>query len=83
MTLVVGFNISFQSLKDRIDAKLQRNTNVSLASNTVRLTYLSDDDYVSIQTDEDVQTAFETWEEQQHEDIVGQLGEIELFCRPV
>ncbi|KAI9725453.1 MAG: hypothetical protein M1828_003124 [Chrysothrix sp. TS-e1954] len=83
MTLVVGFNISFQSLKDRIDAKLQRNTNVSLASNTVRLTYLSDDDFVSIQTDEDVQTAFETWEEQQQEDIVGQLGEIELFCRPV
>lgn len=80
MTLVVGFNISFQSLKDRIDAKLQRYTNVTLASGSVKLKYLYDDEHVSIQTDEDVQTAFDEWREQQQEEIVGQLGEIELFC---
>ena len=80
MTLVVPFNISFQSLKDRIDAKLQRNTSVSLTGGNVKLKYLYDDEFVSIQTDEDVQTAFETWKEQQQDDIVGQLGEIELYC---
>lgn len=82
MTLVVSTNISFQSLKDRIDAKLQRSTNVSLASGQVRLKFLDDDDYVSIQSDEDVQTAFETWKEQHQAEqfMAGQLGEIELYC---
>jgi len=83
MTLVVSTNISFQSLKDRIDAKLQRSTNVSLGSGQVKLKYLDDDDFVSIQSDEDVQEAFETWKEQQRDlNPVGQqLGEIELFCQ--
>ncbi|KAF2812596.1 uncharacterized protein BDZ99DRAFT_474742 [Mytilinidion resinicola] len=82
MTLVVSTNISFQSLKDRIDAKLQRSTNVSLSAGQVKLKYLDEDDYVSIQSDEDVQTAFETWKEQQRDQIMaGQLGEIELFCQ--
>jgi cell division control protein 24 len=83
MTLVVSTNISFQSLKDRIDAKLQRSTSVSLSQGQVKLKYLDDDDYVSIQSDEDVQTAFETWKEQQRDVNTGgqQLGEIELFCQ--
>ncbi|KAF2704439.1 hypothetical protein K504DRAFT_449452 [Pleomassaria siparia CBS 279.74] len=83
MTLVVSTNISFQSLKDRIDAKLQRSTSVSLSQGLVKLKYLDDNDYVSIQSDEDVQTAFETWKEQQKDvGTVGQgLGEIELFCQ--
>ena len=80
LTLIVGFNISYQSLRDRIDAKLQRNTNVSLATGSVQLKYLYDDEYVKIQNDEDVQTAFETWREQQQDDFVGPLGEIELYC---
>jgi len=83
MTLVVSTNISFQSLKDRIDAKLQRSTSVSLGAGQVKLKYLDDNDYVSIQSDEDVQTAFETWKEQQRDMNPGggQLGEIELFCQ--
>lgn len=83
MTLVVSTNISFQSLKDRIDAKLQRSTNVSLSSGQVKLKYLDEDDFVSIQSDEDVQEAFETWKEQQRDLNPGgqQLGEIELFCQ--
>ena len=83
MTLVVSTTISFQSLKDRIDAKLQRSTSVSLAAGNVKLKYLDEDDYVSIEEDEDVQIAFETWKEQQRD--LGpsgqQLGEIELFCQ--
>lgn len=83
MTLVVSTNISFQSLKDRIDAKLQRSTSVSLSSGQVKLKYLDDNDFVSIQSDEDVQEAFETWKEQQKDINPGgqQLGEIELFCQ--
>jgi cell division control protein 24 len=82
MTLVVSLNISYQSLKDRIDAKLQRSTNVSLSSGAVKLKYLDEGDYISLQSDEDVQTAFESWKEQQRDHITaGQMGEIELFCQ--
>jgi cell division control protein 24 len=83
MTLVVSTNISFQSLKDRIDAKLQRSTAVSLGSGQVKLKYLDENDFVSIQSDEDVQEAFETWKEQQRDlnPSGGGLGEIELYCQ--
>jgi cell division control protein 24 len=84
MVLVVSTNISFQSLKDRIDAKLQRSTSVSLGSGQVKLKYLdSENTYVSIQCDDDVQEAFENWKEQQRDMNPGggQLGEIELFCQ--
>ncbi|KAF1938795.1 hypothetical protein EJ02DRAFT_514266 [Clathrospora elynae] len=83
MVLVVSTNISFQSLKDRIDAKLQRSTSVSLGSGQVKLKYLdSDNTYVSIQCDDDVQEAFENWKEQQQNvNPGGGLGEIELFCQ--
>lgn len=81
-TLVVPTNISYQSLKDRIDAKLQRSTNVSLSSGAVKLKYVDDGDYISIQSDEDVQTAFEMWKDQQVGGVVaGQMGEIELYCQ--
>lgn len=84
MVLVVSTNISFQSLKDRIDAKLQRSTSVSLGSGQVKLKYLDGDGtYVSIQCDDDVQEAFENWKEQQRDTHPGggQLGEIELYCQ--
>lgn len=84
LTLVVPSNISYQTLKDRIDAKLIRSTNISLTdrgggSNTVKLKYLDEDDYINIASDEDVQIAFETWREQRGEGLNG-MGEIELFC---
>lgn len=81
MMLVVSNNISYEMLRDRIDHKLQRNTAVSLSSGSVKLKYLYDEEYVSIQTDEDVQTAFETWREE-HPEARGQHPEIELFCHP-
>lgn len=81
MSFVVSMNISYQSLKDRIDVKLQRSTNLSLSSGHVKLKYLDEDDYVSIQSDEDVQMAFETWRESQRGHSVGTIGEIELFIQ--
>ncbi|KAF2400984.1 hypothetical protein EJ06DRAFT_415729 [Trichodelitschia bisporula] len=80
MTLVIPTNISYQLLKDRIDAKLQRSTNMSLSSGHVKLKYLDEEDYVNIQSDEDVQMAFENWKEQ-HSGVGGQIGEIELFVQ--
>jgi cell division control protein 24 len=83
MVLVVPSNISYQSLKDRIDAKLQRSTSLSLSSGSVRLKYLDDEDYVSIQSDEDVAIAFETWKEQTGlgGQGAGVYPEIELYCQ--
>jgi cell division control protein 24 len=88
LTLVVPLNISYQSLKDRIDAKLQRSTNLALGDrgpkeSQVKLKFLDEEDYVSIQSDEDVQTAFETWREQRGGEVGlgGMMGEIELFCQ--
>lgn len=84
LTLVVPLNISYQSLKDRIDAKLQRSTNLSLGDrgqgNQVKLKYKDEEDLVSIQNDEDVLTAFETWREQRGDGAAG-MGEIELYCQ--
>lgn len=80
LTLVVPLSISYESLKDRIDAKLQRSTGYSLGDRApremqVKLKYVDEDDHVSIQSDEDVQAAFETWGEGD-----AGIGEIELFC---
>ncbi|KIW02425.1 uncharacterized protein PV09_06241 [Verruconis gallopava] len=78
-TLVVPITISYQTLKDRIDAKLSRTSNVSLASGQVKLKYLDDGDYISIQNDEDVQVAFEIWREQ-----IGSgqpMAEVQLFVQ--
>ena len=50
-----------------------------------KIKYLDEDDYVTIQTDEDVLEAFETWREQRGGDLggdgMGGMGEIELFCQ--
>jgi cell division control protein 24 len=86
LTLVVSSTITYQTLKDRIDAKLQRSTNLTLGvaskdgQSSVKLKYVDEEDFVSIQSDEDVVTAFETWREQQGEGLGG-MGEIELYCQ--
>jgi cell division control protein 24 len=90
---VVPLNISYMSLKDRIDAKLQRSTQLTLndkgakeGQTVVKLKFLDDDDFVSIQSDDDVQTAFETWKEQNESSsgvsaAQGGMGEVDLYCR--
>lgn len=87
LTLVVPLSITYQSLKDRIDAKLQRSTTVTLSDKgptregqtAVKLKFLDDNDFVSILSDDDVQTAFENWREQN--DAGGGMGEVDLYCR--
>ncbi|GAB7364520.1 hypothetical protein MBLNU230_g5328t1 [Neophaeotheca triangularis] len=90
LTLVVPISISYQSLKDRIEAKLQRSApscTLSFGSNNggagqAKLKYYDEGDYVSIQSDEDVVSAFESWSAGVGEGAgAGGMGEIELFCQ--
>ncbi|KAI0479138.1 Pleckstrin homology domain-containing protein [Xylariaceae sp. FL0804] len=81
VTLVVGFNISYQSLIDRIDAKLSRFTNSTIGKGNLRLKYRDEDaDLVTIESDDDIQIAFLEWREGVHNMYAGGVGEIELFC---
>ncbi|KAH6657625.1 Pleckstrin homology domain-containing protein [Truncatella angustata] len=82
ITLVVAFNITFQSMIDRIDAKLSRFTDSSIGKGGLRLRYRDeDDDFVSIESDEDIQIAFlEHRDGAKNQYNLGGVGEIELFC---
>lgn len=79
-TLVAQFNITYQSLVDRIDVKLARLTNSSIGRGDLKLRYRDEDgDFVSIGNDDDIQIAISEWREAQG-GMPGGLGEIELFC---
>lgn len=81
VTLVAAFNITYQSLIDRIDAKLARFTNSSIHEGDLRLRYRDEDgDFVNIESDEDIQIAFSDWRETIRSMYSGGMGEIELFC---
>ena len=77
--LVVNPNISFASLTDRINAKLQRISNLRVGPGQLKLKFLDDNDYVTIQSDEDVQVAFETCLDQYTR--LGELTAVELYCQ--
>jgi cell division control protein 24 len=81
VTLVVAFNITYQSLIDRIDAKLARFTTSSIAKGMLRLRYRDEDgDFVTIEGDDDIQIAISEWREGVRNMYSGGVGEIELFC---
>lgn len=81
VTLVAAFNITYQSLTDRIDAKLARFTNSNIGKGNLRLRYRDEDgDFVNIESDEDIQIAFSDWRENIRGMYSGGMGEIELFC---
>ncbi|KAM5383111.1 hypothetical protein ACJA88_003644 [Fusarium oxysporum] len=81
VTLVVAFNITYQSLVDRIDAKLARFTTSSISKGLLKLRYRDEDgDFVAIEGDDDIQIAFMEWREGVRNMYSGGVGEIELFC---
>ncbi|KAK2592636.1 Guanine nucleotide exchange factor for Cdc42p [Conoideocrella luteorostrata] len=81
VTLVVAFNITYQSLIDRIDAKLARFMTSSIGKGMLKLRYRDEDgDFVTIQSDDDIQIAFLEWREGVRNMYSGGVGEIELFC---
>ncbi|KIX02937.1 uncharacterized protein Z518_06487 [Rhinocladiella mackenziei CBS 650.93] len=64
VSMIIASNIQFRSLADRIDAKLARFTNHSIASGSVRLRYRDEDgDFVLIDSDEAVHEALLDWRE--------------------
>ncbi|KXX75114.1 Rho guanine nucleotide exchange factor scd1 [Madurella mycetomatis] len=78
-TLVAQYNITYQSLVDRIDVKLARLTNSSIARGDLKLRYRDEDgDFVTIESDDDIQIAISEWREGLGN--AQNLGEIELFC---
>ncbi len=84
ITLVVAFNITYQSLVDRIDAKLARAYKNSISKGDLKLQYRDEDgDYVAIEGDDDIQITISEWRESVQSSYMspGGVGEIELFCR--
>ncbi|KAL7943974.1 Pleckstrin homology domain-containing protein [Trichoderma barbatum] len=81
VTLVVAFNITYQSLVDRIDAKLARFTSSSIAQGALKLRYQDEDeDFVTIESDDDIQIAFMEFRDGMKNAYSAGVGEIELFC---
>jgi cell division control protein 24 len=64
VSMIIPGNIQFRSLADRVDAKLMRFTNHSIASGSVRLRYQDEDgDFILIDSDEAVHEALLNWRE--------------------
>ena len=64
VSMIIPSNIHFRSLTDRIDAKLSRFTNHSIASGSVRLRYQDEDgDFILIDSDDGVREALLDWQE--------------------
>jgi cell division control protein 24 len=83
VTLVVAFNITYQSLIDRIDAKLNRFTSSSIGKGNLKLRYQDEDgDFITISSDDDIQIAISEWREGMRDAYSAPtgVGEIELFC---
>lgn len=73
ITLIVRYNTTYDFLVDRIDNKLARFTNSSIARGQLKLRYQDEDgDFVAIEGDDDIHICFMEWRATQ--------GEIELFC---
>lgn len=83
VSMIISTNITFRNLTDRIDAKISRVTNYSIANGTVKLRYKDQDgDIVLIDSDEAVNEALLDWKET-HGDSLGSNGlnaEIVLFA---
>lgn len=81
VTLVVQINTTYQSLIDRIDAKLGRFTNSSIGKGSLKLRYRDEDgDFVMIESDDDIQIVISDWCEGVRNMYTQGAGEIELFC---
>lgn len=82
-TLVVSSVVTFETMRDRIDAKLSRTTNLTFLTGNLRLQFEDEDgEMITMQNDDDVQTVFDQWRDIHVRDsaVSGQLGEIVLYC---
>ncbi|KAI9741212.1 MAG: Rho guanine nucleotide exchange factor 28 [Cirrosporium novae-zelandiae] len=86
VTLIIPTNIGFQTLIDRIDAKLSRSSLGSITANSLRIRYRDvDGDLVTIDNDEAIQDAIMDWRDQNKEKLQAGdfrvIGDIDLFCQ--
>jgi GTPase SAR1 family protein len=83
--LIVFTPISYVSLKDQVDGKLRRIAKPGMDEGGNRLKYLAHDEFMDINSDEDLSLAFETWEVQQKVSLyhrnARQLEEMELYVK--
>lgn len=83
-TLIVYPNIDYKELLNRLDKKLQKATNITMATGRLKLQFMDDDDgeYITMQNDDDVQTVFDQWRDLHSRDstLSNQYGEITLYC---
>ncbi|MCJ1476572.1 hypothetical protein MMC13_005238 [Lambiella insularis] len=85
VTIVVPIIIKHRSLIDRIDSKMEKVTSSSIAKGTARLRYQdSDNEFVTMKCDEDVQIAIEEWVVV-HEDSLfnGIIPDFELYWNEI
>ena len=81
VTIVVSPSIRYQTLVDRIDAKMARVSGSAIGKGTARLRYKdADEDLVEIQTDDDVILAIEEWATLHDQELrQGVTSDFELF----
>lgn len=85
VSMIIPSNISYRSLADRIDAKLNKFTNCSIAVGTVKLRYQDEEgEYVLIDCDDGVQDALADWRETHADKIgAGLQAELLLFAHSI
>ena len=81
VTIVVPINIKYQTLIDRIDAKMQKIfPTISIGSASARIRYVDEDGvYLLIQNDEDVHMALDEWKDNQANVPNGNISDLELY----
>lgn len=83
-TLIAEPHINYMQLIDRLDKKLEKATNITMAKGRLKLQFRDDDDgeYITMQNDDDVQTMLDQWWDMHTRDstLSRQYGEITLYC---
>ena len=69
VTIVVPSNIRYQTLIDRIDAKMEKHSGCSITKGTAKLRSLDEDDYVSLNDEDDIQMVLDEWRLRQIEHV--------------
>lgn len=81
VTLLVSFDITYATLIERIDGKLARFTTGRIRDGGLKMQYRNEDgSFISIQDDDDIQTAFLDWRNSLRYMYSGGRGELEFFC---
>ena len=80
VTIVVGNNIKYRTLADRIDSKMLKISSQAISRGSAKLVYEDvEGDVVSIQSDDDVQMAIEDWVARNERPLREKMGNVDDF----